>query len=67
MSMGKRRVVAYLLLGPGQLAFKLLLLVEQSLVLSVQRCETLSELISELRNILASLISHGSVSQEQRW
>lgn len=62
-----RNGVAYLLFGPGQLAFKLLLLVEQSLVLSTQHRETLGKLISELRDILGRLIPHGCVSQEQRW
>lgn len=57
--------VAYLLFGPGQLALKLLLLIEERLVLSTQRRETLGKLISELRNILFRLIAHGCVSAGQ--
>lgn len=59
---GKCHVVAYLLLGPGQLALKLLLLIEKSLVLSAQRCETFRQLISELPGILLRLIAHRCVS-----
>lgn len=56
-------VGAYLLFGPGQLAFKLRLLVEESLVLSTQRGKTFCKLISELRNVSLRLIIHGCVSE----
>lgn len=63
----KRKFKTYLLFDPRQLAFKLLLLVEQSLVFSAQRRKTFRKLICKLRNILLYFINHGCVSQEQKW
>lgn len=51
-------VVTYLLLGPRQLALKLLLLVEKNLVLCTQGRKTLGNLLSELRGILLRPFDH---------
>jgi hypothetical protein len=63
--MGRNFLVTYLLLGPGQLALQLLLLVEERLVLSAQRRETLRKLVSQLRDILLCLIAHGCAGAGQ--
>lgn len=51
-------VVTYLLLGPRQLALKLLLVVEKNLVLCTQGRKTLGNLLSELRGILLRPFDH---------
>lgn len=63
--MRRNFLATYLLFGPGQLALQLLLLVEERLVLSGQRRETLRKLVSQLRNILLCLIAHGCAGAGQ--
>lgn len=59
------REKAYLLFGPGELVLKLSLLVEESLVLSAQRSETLCQLIGKLRHIPSCLVTHDCADLEQ--
>lgn len=66
MSAKKKKILAYLLFGPGQSVLQLPLLVEESLVLPTQRRETSRKLVRELCNILLRLITHGCVSREQQ-
>lgn len=61
----QKREKAYLLFGPGELVLKLSLLVEESLVLSAQRSETLRQLIGKLRHVPSRIITHDCASFER--
>lgn len=61
-----REAVTYLLLGPQELALYLSVLVQQSLVLSAQRCKAFNELVGKHSDVVLSLFGHGAVGTRVR-
>lgn len=57
-------VRTYLLLGPRQLAFELLLVLEQGLILPAQSCKAFGKLLSELDHVALRHLGHVDVTRE---